>query len=97
MEALIKIKAIAQNPYAYASTLKKTSGKSVVGNFCSYTPEEFIVAAGAVPFRLFGTRGDISLADAHLQSYCCSLVGGAGGRAPRESEFFRRHGFSPHL
>lgn len=76
MEALDKLKVIAHDPYAYASKLKKLAGKPIVGNFCSYTPEEFITAAGAVPFRLFGTRGDISLADAHLQSYCCSLVRG---------------------
>lgn len=76
MEALDKIKSIAQDPYAYGTNLKKYSQKPVIGNFCSYTPEEFITAAGAVPFRLFGTREDISLADAHLQSYCCSLVRG---------------------
>jgi bcr-type benzoyl-CoA reductase subunit C len=76
MEALDKISLIAQDPYAYGTNLKKHSQKPVIGNFCSYIPEEFITAAGAVPFRLFGTRGDISLADAHLQSYCCSLVRG---------------------
>ena len=30
-----------------------------MGNFCSYTPEEIIYAAGGVPFRLFGTKEDI--------------------------------------
>ena len=35
-----------------------------------------IYAAGALPFRLFGTNEDIHLADANLQSYCCSLVRG---------------------
>ncbi|MBC2714078.1 MAG: 2-hydroxyacyl-CoA dehydratase [Desulfobacteraceae bacterium] len=76
MEALEKIKAIAQDPYSYALNLKKTTDKPVVGNFCSYTPEELVFAAGGVPFRLFGTKDDISLADAHLQAYCCSLVRG---------------------
>ena len=76
MESLDKIKKIAIDPYEYARNLKQTAGKPVVGNFCSYTPEELIHAAGGVPFRLFGTKGDILIADAHLQSYCCSLVRG---------------------
>ena len=76
MESLDKIKKMAIDPYDYARNLKQTAGKPVVGNFCSYTPEELIHAAGGVPFRLFGTKEDILLADAHLQSYCCSLVRG---------------------
>lgn len=76
MKALQSIREAVSRPYAYAGTVKQQTGKSIVGYFCSYTPEELIYAAGAVPFRLFGTRGDISAADAHLQSYCCSLVRG---------------------
>jgi bzd-type benzoyl-CoA reductase N subunit len=76
MQALDKIKKISEDPYSYALNLKQAAGKPVVGNFCSYTPEELIHAAGGVPFRLFGTKDDISMADAHLQAYCCSLVRG---------------------
>jgi bcr-type benzoyl-CoA reductase subunit C len=76
MEAWIKIKAAADDPYAYARGEKQDNQKPMVGYFCSYAPEELIHAAGAVPFRIFGTRQNISLADAHLQSYCCSLVRG---------------------
>jgi len=76
MEEWIKIKAAADDPYAYAHALKQNRKKPLVGYFCSYAPEELIHAAGAVPFRIFGTRQNISLADAHLQSYCCSLVRG---------------------
>ncbi|MFB3925300.1 MAG: 2-hydroxyacyl-CoA dehydratase subunit D [Syntrophales bacterium] len=68
---------ILKNPNAYGRRLKKETGKKVVGYFCSYVPEELIIAAGAHPFRIFGTKGDIRLADAHFQSYCCSLVRGA--------------------
>jgi len=67
---------IANNPGNYARELKKKTGRKIVGYFCSYTPEEVIAAAGAVPFRIFGS-GDIALADAHLQAYSCSLVRGA--------------------
>jgi len=60
----------------YARQLKKESGRKIIGYTCSYTPEEVIMAAGAHPMRLFGTKQHISLADSHLQSYCCSVVRG---------------------
>jgi bzd-type benzoyl-CoA reductase N subunit len=64
------------DPSDYIRQLKKASGKTIIGYTCSYTPEEVIMAAGAHPLRLFGTKEHISLADAHLQSYCCSVVRG---------------------
>ena len=67
--------AIAQ-PSVYAGRLKDDTGKKVVGYVCSYLPEELILAAGAHPLRLLGTKENIHLADSHLQSYCCSLVRG---------------------
>ncbi|MCP4138424.1 MAG: 2-hydroxyacyl-CoA dehydratase [bacterium] len=67
---------ISSNPYAYAKKWKEESGKKIVGYFCTYGPEELIWAAGALPFRIFGGVDSISLADAHLQAYSCSLVRG---------------------
>lgn len=64
------------DPYDYARGLKQRTGRKILGFFCSYTPEELIYAADVHPFRLLGTKGESSLADAHLQSYCCSLVRG---------------------
>ncbi len=64
----------ANDPYTYIEKWKKDLNGKVIGYFCSYTPEEMIHAAGAVPFRIFGSRENIKLADAHLQAYCCSLV-----------------------
>jgi benzoyl-CoA reductase subunit C len=76
---------LLKDPNGYVKGLKAESGRKVVGTFCSYAPEEIILAAGAHPFRLFGSGEKIRLAEAHLQSYCCSLVRGAledalGGR-----------------
>jgi bcr-type benzoyl-CoA reductase subunit C len=65
----------AAHPHNYLETLA-TEGRKMVGYFCSYTPEEILLAADVHPVRLFGTDRDISLADAHLQAYCCSLVRG---------------------
>ena len=76
MKHLKKFKQAVGSPFDYARQLKKDSGKKIVGYVCSYTPEEIILAAGAHPLRLFGTKENISLADSHLQSYCCSLVRG---------------------
>ena len=74
-----------KDPNGYVKRFKEESGRKIVGTFCSYAPEEIILAAGAHPFRLFGSGEKIRLAEAHLQSYCCSLVRGAledvlGGR-----------------
>lgn len=60
----------------YVRQLKKNSGKKIVGYSCSYMPEEIILAAGAHPVRLFGTKEHIHLADSYLQTYCCSLARG---------------------
>lgn len=76
MDLLKEFYRVADDPYSYAKELKE-EGKRIIGYFCSYTPEEILFASGIHPMRLFGTKGDISLADAHLQAYSCSLVRGA--------------------
>ena len=76
MEKITEFKNITADPYAYCRKYKEETGKKIVGYTCSYTSEEIIYAAGALPFRLFGTNEGIHLADANLQSYCCSLVRG---------------------
>ena len=77
MDVLTELYEILNDPYAYGRTCRDEKQKKIIGYFCSYTPEEIIYAAGALPMRLFGTRGDIALADQHLQAYSCSLVRGA--------------------
>ena len=67
---------ILKDPVSYGRKMKE-QGRKVVGYFCSYTPEEIIYAAGAHPFRIFSSAENIHFADAHFQSYCCSLVRGA--------------------
>ncbi len=76
MEKLDDFYEAVSNTGDYIRNLK-SSGKKVLGYLCSYTPEEIILAAGIHPVRLFGTEGNITLADAHLQSYTCSLARGA--------------------
>ncbi|PKN18373.1 MAG: 2-hydroxyacyl-CoA dehydratase [Deltaproteobacteria bacterium HGW-Deltaproteobacteria-6] len=76
MNHLEEYRQAVSEPAGYARQLKKASGKKIIGYTCSYTPEEVIMAGGAHPLRLFGTKQNISLADSHLQSYCCSVVRG---------------------
>ncbi len=77
MKQIEECHQILKDPNGYVKRFKAESGRKVVGTFCSYAPEEIILAAGAHPFRLFGSGEKIRLAEAHLQSYCCSLVRGA--------------------
>jgi bzd-type benzoyl-CoA reductase N subunit len=77
MQILKQFHDIANDPIGYARNWKAETRRSVVGYFCSYAPEEIIWAAGALPYRILGTGGEISRADGHLQAYSCSLVRGA--------------------
>ena len=77
MEVIQRFKEICEDPKAYARRWKEKTGGKVVGTFCSYAPEELVLAGGALAFRIVGGSGSISKADAYLQSYSCSLVRGA--------------------
>jgi len=75
-QAIIRFREVAAAPYDYLRDLKESTKIQMVGSTCSYTPEEFILAAGSHPFRIFGESNGLSHADAHLQSYACSMVRG---------------------
>ncbi|MCP4373677.1 MAG: 2-hydroxyacyl-CoA dehydratase [Deltaproteobacteria bacterium] len=81
MDILNQFYEISKDPFAYAGSWKNETNGKIVGHFCSYTPEEIIVAAGALPFRIFGSPENVSKSDIHLQAYSCSLVRGALGDA----------------
>jgi bzd-type benzoyl-CoA reductase N subunit len=72
-----QLRRVAADPKAYARRWKERRGGHVIGTLCSYAPEELILAGGALAHRIVGGRGPITRADAHLQSYSCSLVRGA--------------------
>lgn len=77
MKAMQRFRDVSADPETYVRDWKATRGGRVVGTLCSYAPEELILAAGALAFRIVGGSGELSRADAHLQSYSCSLVRGA--------------------
>jgi benzoyl-CoA reductase subunit C len=68
---------VISDPARYAREWKEKNNRPVIGTLCSYAPEEIILASGALGYRVFGSGADISKADAHIQSYACSLVRGA--------------------
>jgi len=72
--ALKKLSEIAAHPRDYAQKWKKETGGRVFGYFCSYFPEELLHAAGILPMRILGDKENVSLADAHIQPFICSLV-----------------------
>lgn len=77
MDLFQPFREISVDPNGYARRWKAATDGKVVGTLCSYAPEELILAGGALGFRITGGCGGISSADAHLQSYACSLVRGA--------------------
>jgi benzoyl-CoA reductase/2-hydroxyglutaryl-CoA dehydratase subunit BcrC/BadD/HgdB len=74
MDHLDLFQAIARDPQAYARQWKHEHQAPVVGMNCSYVPEELILAAGALPYRLIGKRSPAAGADRHLQVNCCGVV-----------------------
>jgi bzd-type benzoyl-CoA reductase N subunit len=77
MEMFNQFHEVIKDPADYAGKWKQKHRGNIIGSFCSYTPEEIILAAGALCYRIFGTDTEPFLADTHLQVYSCSLVRGA--------------------
>ncbi|SMB99306.1 Benzoyl-CoA reductase/2-hydroxyglutaryl-CoA dehydratase subunit, BcrC/BadD/HgdB [Thermanaeromonas toyohensis ToBE] len=80
------------NPLAYFEGLRernimeikkaKERGKKVVGTYCAFAPKEVILAAGAIPVSLCGTRPDpISAAERILPRNLCPLIKSSFGFA----------------
>lgn len=76
MERFKRFHEVAAAPGDYAGQWKKNTGGRIMAFLCSYAPEEILVAANILGYRLFGTKEPILRADAHLQSYSCTLVRG---------------------
>ena len=74
-ELLDRFFSVAADPYAYAKK-RKEQGKKVIGWLPTDVPEELIHAAGAFPVGILGNNDNIHLADAHLQTWACSLMRG---------------------
>ena len=64
----------------------KQAGRKVVGQYCIYTPLEMVLAAGAIPVSLCGTKNDsIHAAEAMLPRTLCPLIKSSFGFALQDS------------
>lgn len=60
----------------------KSQGANIVGTFCTYTPNEIIYAANAIPVTLCGISNDtIPAAEIHLPKNLCPLIKSSYGYA----------------
>ncbi len=56
-------------------SIKKETGKPVIGYLCCFAPPEIISAAGALPYRISGLPGkDHSAAEKYVEPYGCTYV-----------------------
>jgi len=62
-----------KNRHEYAKQWKKKTGGKVIGYFCTYTPEEIIYAAGALPVRILGSHEAQSVTEPHIFAMYCPL------------------------
>jgi len=67
----------------------KEEGRKVVGMYCLYSPAEIVLAAGAIPIPLCGTRQDpIAVAEKVLPRNLCPLIKSSYGfAAAREIDY----------
>ena len=65
---------------------EKENGKKVVGMYCTYSPQELILAAGAYPVSLCGTKQEpISAAEKVLPHNLCPLIKSSYGFAATDT------------
>lgn len=75
LSGLARAAALASQPEAWISDLRRESGRPVIGYLCCFAPPEIISAAGAIPYRITGRPGDPTAeADAYLEPYGCTYV-----------------------
>lgn len=63
-----------RRPEQTIKTALQETGKSAVGCFPLFLPEELIYAAGYLPIGLWGGISEFQLGDTYLQSFCCSII-----------------------
>lgn len=74
-ELLATCKSAISDPMAYVADWKsRNPGKKAVGFLPTYVPLEPIYAAGGLPVGLWGSDTPVTVADAYIQQFTCSLV-----------------------
>ncbi|MCL6611410.1 MAG: 2-hydroxyacyl-CoA dehydratase family protein [Peptococcaceae bacterium] len=73
-QILARLERVLEDPAGYVRQVKSDRRVKVIGWLLTDVPEELIHAAGALPFGITGGREGFSWADAHLQTWACSLA-----------------------
>ncbi len=82
LEDIIQGFASARETNMLSIKQAKERGRKVVGVYCTYCPQELILAAGAIPVGLCGTREEpIAAAEEHLPRNLCPLIKSSYGFA----------------
>jgi len=75
MSVLKQFRAIAKEPFNPHLREHKKKGGKIMGIFCSYVPEELVIAAGMVPFRMRAVGSTkTTLGDSWFSSFNCSYA-----------------------
>ncbi|MEG6616578.1 double-cubane-cluster-containing anaerobic reductase [Peptococcaceae bacterium 1198_IL3148] len=70
----------------------KKNNHKIVGMYCAYSPQELIIAAGAAPVSLCGTKQEpIAQAEKHLPRNLCPLIKSSFGFAVSDTCPYFRH------
>ena len=80
-----KFKEWYVNRHAYAKQWKERTGGKVIGTFCTYVPEEILVAAKMLPVRVIGSHEPQDVTEPHIFGMFCpfcrdALAQGLKGR-----------------
>lgn len=81
-----ELTAVYEGRRAYlagAARFKAAGYRGTIGYFCTYAPEELILAAGFHPVRIVAEPGMVGPVDGHLQSFACSFARGCLDQALR--------------
>lgn len=68
---------------AESARFRAVGYRGIIGYFCTYAPEELILAAGYHPVRIIAEPGMVGPVDGHLQSFACSFARGCLDQALR--------------
>ncbi len=60
-----------QNRHDYAKAWQERTGRKVLGYFCTYVPEEILIAAGVLPVRILGSHEPQDVTEPHIFGMYC--------------------------
>ncbi|MEK7848763.1 MAG: 2-hydroxyacyl-CoA dehydratase [Chloroflexota bacterium] len=64
---------VVSDRHSYARQWKGRTGGRVVGYLCTYVPEEYVYAAGALPVRVLGGHEPQDVTEPHISAKWCSF------------------------